>query len=217
MLTSAEIARRPHPPYPPYIRGNGLELVPWSRELVTQMAGWSEHGFPYSAFDLSYLRDPLRASSTLTWTREDGKHRHFVAIEGGRAVGRVSVNLEDDVGLYLWAVHVPPEHEGKGICRRMLATIMVWLEEQCPGLRFSLTTNAFAKRAHRAYFALGFSIADTRWVHDEAVATGLFRANAAARRSVQEYVRFRQGAWQTRSYLMIREAGTPILVRQPTP
>ncbi|MCC6381220.1 MAG: GNAT family N-acetyltransferase [Dehalococcoidia bacterium] len=198
--------------YPSRIRGAGLELRPWDADLVRQMATWGERGFPYHAFDLGYLKDPRRASAGLARTREDGPHRHFVACEEGVAVGRVSVNLRDEAGLYLWSVHVPPEHEGRGVCRRMLATLMTWLEEQYPRSDFVLTTNTFATHAHRAYRALGFATSETRWHFDRDIAEELWRAPSAAREEIAPHVRFHNGRWEVRVFIMRRRRGTPMSV-----
>src|SRR6185503_12846802 len=118
----------PEAVYPATIEAYGLALRPWDEQLVRRAAAWGERGFPYHAFDLGHLGDPLRARAHLARMLDDGPHRHFVACEGGEAVGRVSVNLRDLTGLYIWSVHVPPEHEGRGVCRRMLAGLMEWLE-----------------------------------------------------------------------------------------
>lgn len=197
-------------PYPRRIEGQGLILRPWDEALVRQMATWGERGFPYHAFDLGQLRDPARAGAMLARMRGPGMHRNFVACEDGVAVGRVSVNLKDPAGLYLWGVHVPPEYEGRGICRRMLATLIGWLEEVRPGCDFALTANAFAEHAHRAYFGLGFSIVETRWHFDREVANALWKVSPEEREPIAKYVRFHAGQWETRTHFMRRRAGAPM-------
>lgn len=192
--------------YPVLVEGDGLELRPWSEELVRQMATWGEYGFPYHAFDLGFLRDPVRAERELQRHREEGQHRHFIACEGGQAVGRVSVNLCDAAGLYLWAVHVAPEHEGRGVCRRMLTALLDWLETEHPGRDFVLTTNTFAERAHRAYRAVGFEVKETRWHFDREIATELWNAPPAQRAPLMPHMRFHNGRWEVRTYLMERRA-----------
>jgi len=196
--------------YPERIPGPGLELRPWDEELVTKMARWGERGFPYHAFDLGYLRDPLRARAELRRAREPGPHRHFIAVENGEPVGRVSVNLRDDSGLYLWSVHVPPEHEGRGVCRRMLGTLMTWLEREHPGHDFVLTTNAFAEHAHRAYKALGFRIVESRWHFDREIAQQLWRVPAEQREPIGPHTRFHNGRWEVQVYVMERKRGAPM-------
>ncbi len=193
--------------YPPPITGEGLVLVPWDANLVRQMARWGAHGFPYHAFDLLFLSDRRRAAAKLSLMREAGKHLNFVACEEGVAVGRASVNLHDNEGLYIWSVHVPPEHEGRGVCRRMMAVLMRWLEQEYPGREFVLTSNAFAVHAHRAYAALGFSITDTRWQFDRDVALELWRGPVERRESIAHHVRFANGRWETRSLLFRRRPG----------
>ncbi len=190
--------------YPDVIAGDGLELRPWDAGLVGQMAQWGERGFPYHAFDLGHLRDAERARTELRRALEAGPHRHFVACEDGVAVGRVSVNLHDRAGIYLWAVHVPPEHEGRGVCRRMLATLLDWLKVEHPGPDFVLTSNTFAERAHRAYFALGFRIVETRWHYDKALAEELWRVPRPQRRLVEQHLRFQNRRWEVRTHLMAR-------------
>jgi RimJ/RimL family protein N-acetyltransferase len=192
------------------IPGDGLELRPWEHGLVRQMAAWGERGFPYHAFDLGYLKDPERASGMLAWAHEDGPHRHFIACEGETAVGRVSVNLRDDSGLYIWAVHVPPEHEGRGVCRRMLSALMTWLEEKYPGPDFILSSNTFAEHAHRAYYALGFAIVETRWHYDREIADALWKAPHGLREPIAQHLRFQNGRWEVRTHVLRRRRGTPM-------
>ncbi len=202
------------PKYPDSIPGEGLELVPWSRELVAQMAKWEEHGFPYHAFDLAHLKDPMQASMALARAQEEGKHRQFVAVEDGLAVGRVAVNLDDEAGLYLWAVHVPPEHEGRGVARRMLAALMTWLEGYYPGRDFVLTSNGFAENAHRTYRALGFEIAETRWHYDKELAARLWRVSPRERDPIARHIRFQSGRWQVRAHIFRRPWGAPVAPRE---
>gem|GEM_PF-844532 len=209
-VTTVSRRSRAEPPYPERIPGLGLELRPWDEELVRKMAHWGERGFPYHAFDLGHLRDPVRAQVELRRAREAGPHRHFVAVEDGEPVGRVSVNLRDEAGLYLWSVHVPPEHEGRGVCRRMLAALMTWLEKECPGQDFVLTSNTFAEHAHRAYFALGFRIVETRWHFDREIAQLLWRVSPEQREPIAKHVRFHNGRWETQVYVMVRERGAPM-------
>jgi RimJ/RimL family protein N-acetyltransferase len=194
----------------PVASGLGLELRPWDRGLVAQMAAWGEHGFPYSAFDLAHLADRQRAQATLERMRQRRPHLHFVACEDGVAVGRASVNLEDKAGLYLWSVHVPPEHEGRGICRRMLAVFMRWLEAEYPGRDFVLTSNTFATRAHRAYEALGFAIVETRWQYDRELASELLKRPPEDRTAIAEHIRWFSGRWEVRAHVFARKAGTPL-------
>jgi RimJ/RimL family protein N-acetyltransferase len=203
--------------YPREVVGNGLVLRPWDRGLVRQMGDWGQRGFPYHAFDLGYLRDPERAAATLAWTREPGPQRHFVAVEGETAVGRVAVNLRDVSGLYIWGVHVPPEHEGRGVCRRMLAALMDWLEPSYPGRPFVLSSNTFAEHAHRAYFALGFEVVETRWHYDRELADMLWRAGAEGRRPIAQHIRFHGGRWEVRTHVLRRNSGIPIATGQRGP
>lgn len=194
----------------PLTSGLGLELRPWDRAIVAQLAAWDTHGFPYGAFDLSFLRDRQRASTTLDRMRQRKPHLHVVACEEGVAVGRASVNHEDPAGLYIWSVHVPPMHEGKGVCRRMLAVFMSWLEVEYPGRDFVLTSNTFATRAHRAYESLGFSIVETRWQHDRELAGELHRRSDAEREPIAAHIRWANGRWEVRTYVFHRRAGAPI-------
>ena len=202
------------PKYPESITGDGLVLRPWDRDLVTQMAAWEQHGFPYHAFDLAHLKDPMQAAMALARAQEDGKHRHFVAVEGDRAVGRVAVNLDDEAGLYLWAVHVPPEHEGRGVARRMLAALMGWLEGHYPGRDFVLTSNGFAENAHRTYRSLGFEISETRWHYDKELAARLWRVSPRERDPIARHIRFQNGRWQVRAHIFRRPWGAPIQTRK---
>lgn len=192
------------------VQGHGLVLRPWDEQLALQMAAWGERGFPYHAFDLGHLRDPVVRARTLERMRDNTTHAHFVACQDGMAVGRVSVNLKDESGLYLWSVHVPPECEGRGICRRMLAALITHLEELRPGVDFVLTTNTFATHAHRAYSALGFETSETRWHFDRDIADALWKVDVAARQPVAQHVRFHNGRWETRVYVMKRRPGAPM-------
>lgn len=190
------------------IEGFGLELRPWDVDLVRQMATWGERGFPYHAFDMGHLKDPARASAALQFALEGGLHRHYVACEDGVAVGRASINLQDSSGFYIWAVHVPPEHEGRGVCRRMLAALMTSLESQRPyGPDFVLTSNTFAEHAHRAYQALGFEVVETRWHFDKELAERLWKVGPAEREPIARHIRFNAGRWQVRTHVMKRRRG----------
>lgn len=206
---AAYTARMPEPTYP-RLEGEGLSLRPWDDELAEQMAHWGVRGFPFHAFDLGHLNDPAKRANAVASAREDGPHRHFVAVEDGVAVGRVSVNLRDLTGSYLWAVHVPPEHEGRGVCRRMLAVLMRWLEQEHPRPSFVLTANAFNEHAHRAYRALGFEIAETRWNFDREIAEALWRVTPKEREPLQRLIRFQNGRWQVKVYIFRREPGAPM-------
>lgn len=195
---------------PARLSGHGLILRPWDEALAREMAGWGAHGFPYHAFDLTYLRDRFRAQLMLRKMLETSPHLHFVATEDGRAVARASVNPDDPAGVYLWSVHVPPEYEGRGLCRRMLATIMTWLEPQRPGRPFVLTSNSFAGHAHRAYRALGFEITETRWHFDQDVARELWKAPEEVRQTLTGHTRFVNGRWEVRAHVFSRPAGAPM-------
>ncbi|HEX6031340.1 MAG TPA: GNAT family N-acetyltransferase [Tepidiformaceae bacterium] len=196
----------------PTIEGNGLVLRGWDDDLAEQVARWGERGFPYHAFDLGHLRDPFSRTATLARFRDTGSHRHYIACEDGVAVGRVSVNMRDDAGLYLWSVHVPPEHAGRGVCRRMLAALMTQLEFEYPGRDFVLSSNTFATNAHRAYEAVGFRIAETRWHHDREIAEKLWKVPHQARAPIATHIRFQNGRWEVRTYVMRRKARAPMHV-----
>jgi ribosomal protein S18 acetylase RimI-like enzyme len=194
----------------PAISGEGLELRPWDEDLASQMAEWGIRGFPYQAFDLGHLKDPAKRAAAIHGCREDTTHRHFVAVEDGVAVGRVSVNTRDPAGCYLWAVHVPPEHEGKAVCRRMLGILMRHLEATDPRVSFLLTSNAFNEHAHRAYRALGFEITETRWHYDREIAAHLWKVTPREREPLQRHLRFQNGRWQVRTHIFRRAPGTPM-------
>ncbi|MCZ2109304.1 MAG: GNAT family N-acetyltransferase [Dehalococcoidia bacterium] len=205
---------RPTVAYPPEIPGEGLVLRPWDMALVRQMGNWKQRGFPYHGFDLGHLADPARAANALASAHEPGPHRHFVAVEEGRAVGRVSINLQDVSGLYLWAVHVPPEEEGRGVCRRMLAALMTWLEDRYPETPFVLSSNTFNEHAHRAYRALGFEVIETRWHYDRELAERLWRVTPADRQPIAHHIRFQLGRWEVRTFVFGRVPGTPMSTGQ---
>ncbi len=195
----------------PAAEGFGLQLRPWDEDLIRQMGEWGERGFPYNAFDMGYLQDPARAAATFAWTREPSPHLHFMAVEDGKAVGRVSVNMKDEAGLYIWAVHVPPEHEGRAVCRRMLAALMTQLETEFPGdSEFVLTTNTFAEHAHRAYYPLGFRVVETRWHFDSAIAEQLWKVSPERRESISRHIRFHAGRWEVRTHVMKRRRHEPM-------
>jgi RimJ/RimL family protein N-acetyltransferase len=179
-----------------------LTLRGWDEDLLRQMAAWSPRGFPYAAFDLDYLKDRRRAREVLSWARLEWPHRHFVACEGGTAVGRASVNLDDQEGLYLWAVHVPPEHAGRGVARAMVRMVMDLVWRRHPDRAFVLTTNTFAEPAHRVYYSLGFKVDRTMWRNDESVALGLWRMTEEQRLPFAGHIRFANGRWECRQYLM---------------
>lgn len=194
--------------YPSELPGDGLVLRPWDEGLIAQAANWSERGFPYHAFDLGHLKDPGEAARYLRFAHERGPHRHFVACEEGVAVGRVSVNLRDEAGLYFWGVHVPPEHAGRGVARRMLASIIAWLEEMYPfGPAFVLSSNTFAEVAHRVYRSVGFEVAETRWHFDRQLAERLWEVTPEEREPISRHTRFYRGHWEVRVYIMRRPHG----------
>lgn len=197
-------------PAQPVIEGYGLVLRGWDDDLVPQLANWGHRGFPYHAFDLGSLGDPFRRASTLSRYRDLTQHRHYVACEAGIPVGRVSVNLNDSTGLYLWSVHVPPEHEGRGVCRRMLAAVIESLETDLPGRDFALTTNTFATPAHHVYAALGFQTIETRWHFDREIAEQLWRVPHEQRAPIATHIRFHNGRWEVRVFVMRRKSGTPV-------
>lgn len=202
------LRRRTASAYPAEIPGDGLVLCPWDRDLLRQVANWSERGFPYHAFDMGRLRDPVEAETMLRQTAEMGPHRHFIAVEDGVAVGRLAVNLRDEAGFYIWGVHVPEEHGRRGICRRMVDALVRWLEAQYPaGPAFLLSTNAFAVHAHRAYRAAGFTIAETRWYFDRELAQSLWKVTPELRASIAEHIRFHHGRWEVRVHIMRRQRG----------
>ncbi len=194
----------------PDIDGEGLSLRPWDDGLAAQMAAWAVRGFPFHAFDLGHLVDPVKRASAVQTCREDTIHRHFVAVQDGIAVGRVSVNSRDFAGCYFWAVHVPPDHEGKAVCRRMLAVLMRHLEAHEPRPSFLLTSNAFNDHAHRAYEALGFKVSETRWHYDREIANLLWRVTPKEREPLQRHLRFQSGRWQVRTHIFRREPGAPM-------
>ncbi|MEO6398519.1 MAG: GNAT family N-acetyltransferase [Tepidiformaceae bacterium] len=200
------------------IEGFGLELRPWDAGLVRQMAAWGERGFPFHAFDLGHLRDAAKAEAAIHFAQQQGPHQHWIACENGFAVGRVSVNLQDVSGLYIWAVHVPPEQGGRGVCRRMLAALMTHLEATRPNApEFVLSSNTFAEPAHRAYRALGFEVAETRWHFDKEIAERLWKVEPAQREPIARHIRFQSGRWQVRTYIFKRRRGAPMLVGSPPP
>lgn len=200
------------PTVQPLIEGHGLTLRPWDRALIEQMATWGVRGFPYHPFDLDRLRVRGGIDAELERVTQAGPHRHFVACRDGVPLGRVSANLQDTAGLYLWAVHVPPEHEGKGVCRRMLAALMTALEQEFPDRPFVLNANSFAEHAQRAYAALGFEIKDTRWHFDLELAKELWRISPAERRPIAHHLRFLNGRWEVRTHLMERQSGAPMVI-----
>lgn len=202
-------------PVYPVIEGEGLELRPWDDELAAQMAEWGERGFPFHAFDLGHLKNPAKRAAAVSNCRSDTIHRHFVAVEDGTAVGRVSVNTRDPAGCYLWAVHVPPEHEGRGVCRRMLGILMQTLEREDARVSFLLTSNAFNEHAHRAYRALGFEISETRWHYDREIAAQLWRVPPRLREPLQRHLRFQNGRWQIRTHIFRRMPGAPMHLDAP--
>lgn len=188
------------------IAGHGLDLLPWDARLAREIAGWGVRGFPYHAFDLDGLRRHGEIGRTLARLAQNPAQRHLVACEGGSPVGRVSVNLEDAAGIYLWGVHVPPEREGRAVCRRMLAALMTWMEANLPERDFVLTSVTFATHAHRAYEALGFRVTETRWQFDREISAVLWR-EPAKRGEVATHTRFVNGRWETRALLFRRKPG----------
>lgn len=188
------------------IPGNGLSLRPWDTATLRQMAAWDERGFPDSAFDMGFLREPARMAEFLDWLVRDERHLHLAAFEADRAVGRVSVNMRDPAGIYIWGVHVPPGHGGRGVCTRMLEALLAWLDARDGGSELVLSVNSFAHHARRIYERLGFLPAETRWQFDPALDAALRRLAPAQRSQVDGHVRFQRGRWEVRTTLMRRPA-----------
>lgn len=186
--------------------GEGLELRPWDAGVLREMAAWGERGFPFTAFDMGYLKDPARMADFAGWLEREERHLHFAACEDGRAVGRVSVNMRDPAGIYIWGVHVPPEHEGRGVCTRMLSALLAWLDERDGCGELVLSVNTFAHNARRIYERLGFHPAETRWLYDAVLDADLRRVSPGPRGPVEGHVRFRNGRWEVRTNLMRRPA-----------
>ena len=210
-MRDAASAASPYSPAAyPVLEGEGLVIRGWDGETIAAAAQWRDYPFPYQAFNVDHLRDPVRARELLDAVIHPGRHRHFVAIEGGEPVGRVSVNLEDPSGLYIWSVHVPPEHEGRGVCRRMLAVVIRWLESTYSGRTCLLNSAAYAEHAHRAYFALGFRITETIWRHDRELEEAMWRTSKAERSTIASHMRFINGHWEARTYVMRRRRGLPL-------
>ena len=185
------------------IKGEGLELCVWDRQLLEQLASWGERGFPYGAFDLGYLRNRKEAEVALNFVLNGTKHLHFIACEDSVAVGRVSVNLEDPAGLYIWSVHVPPEHARRRVAYRMLTVLIKWLEEKYPNQEIVLTVNAFANHARRLYLSLGFNVRDTLWRFDPKLNEEIYQVSVNRRRVLEDTVRFVNNRWEVMTYLMV--------------
>ena len=185
------------------IKGAGLELRPWDRGLVKQLAAWGEHGFPYGAFDLGYLRDPKEAENALNFAIKGTKHLHFIACEDSLAVGRVSVNLQDPAGLYIWSVHVPPEHTRRRVAYRMLNVLIRWLVEKYPTKEIVLTVNAFAQHAYNLYLSLGFEMRDTLWRFDPKLNEEIKQASSDRRSVLKNRIRFINNRWEVMTYLLV--------------
>ena len=89
----------------------------------------------------------------------------------------------------------------------LMAALIDWLETEYPGPDFVLTTNTFAERAHRAYQALGFKVAETRWHYDRPLAEQLWRVPREQRKAIESHLRFHNGRWEVRTHLMARPQG----------
>ncbi len=192
-------------PEAPVIMGHGLQVRLWDGDLLLQMSAWGERGFPFSAFDMGFLKEPARMAEFTGWLGRDNRHLHLAAIEADRAVGRVSVNFRDPAGIYIWGVHVPPEYEGRGVCTRMLQALLGWLDTRDCG-ELVLSVNSFAHGARRIYERLGFAPVETRWQFDPALDADLRRLPPGQHGPVEGHVRFSLGRWEVRTFLMRRPA-----------
>ena len=128
---------------------------------------------------------------------------HFVACEDSVAVGRVSVNLEDPAGLYIWSVHVPPEHARRRVAYRMLTVLIKWLEGKYPNQEIVLTVNAFANHARRLYLSLGFTVRDTLWRFDQKLNEEIYQVSESSRHDLGDTVRLKNSRWEVMTYLMV--------------
>ena len=185
------------------VKGEGLELCIWDSQLLEQLASWGERGFPYGAFDLGYLRNRKEAEEALNFALNGTKHLHFIACEDSVAAGRVSVNLEDPAGLYIWSVHVPPEHARRRVAYRMLTVLIKWLEGKYPNQEIVLTVNAFANHARRLYLSLGFTVRDTLWRFDSKLNEEIYQVSASSRHDLGDTVRLKNSRWEVMTYLMV--------------
>jgi hypothetical protein len=98
----------------------------------------------------------------------------------------------------------------------MLATLIPWLEANYPGRDFVLSSNTFAVAAHRAYEALGFKVAETRWHFDREVADALWKADQAQRDRIASHIRFLHGRWEVRLHIFRRKRGAAMRVPRVT-
>lgn len=97
-------------------------------------------------------------------TRARGDRAWFVAVDGARALGQVTVtrmrpSLLRHVGVF--GVQVHPEAQGRGLGRALMHTAIAWAE--AAGLtRLELYTRADNERARRLYASLGFVVEGVR-------------------------------------------------------
>ena len=88
---------------------------------------------------------------------------------------------------------------------------MAHLEEVRPEVpEFILSSNTFAEPAHRAYRALGFEVAETRWHFDKEIAERLWKVDPAEREPISRHIRFHSGRWQVRTYVFKRRRAAPM-------
>lgn len=90
------------------------------------------------------LVDPTRAAEDVTIRAITEEGRGWVAMEDGRLLGFVIALREPPT---IWALHVDPDHEGRGLGQRLLQTAVDWLwSEGAPSIRLSTAPDTRAER-----------------------------------------------------------------------
>lgn len=90
------------------------------------------------------LADPSRVAEDVTVRAITTDGRGWVAMEDGRLLGFIIVLREPPT---IWALHVDPDHEGRGLGQRLLQTGVDWLwSEGAPAITLSTAPDTRAER-----------------------------------------------------------------------
>lgn len=102
------------------------------------------------------LVDPSQVAEEVTVRAITSEGRGWVAMEEGRLLGFIIALREPAT---IWALHVDPDHEGRGLGQRLLQTAVDWLWSE--GARLITLSTAPDTRAERFYDQQGWRAVGT--------------------------------------------------------
>ena len=140
------------------------------RDLAPGDAGWviSRHGALYAAeagFDAHFEALVAKIVADFLRHHDPAREHGWIAWSGGRRVGCIfCVRVNDDVAkLRLFLLE--PEVRGRGLGRRLLATVLDFARSR-GYRRLTLWTHESHRAACALYAATGFTLTEARPVHN---------------------------------------------------